>query len=516
LLSSSSSTIDWPPRFRAHTVKEGKHPKKEAKEKGTRKFRRKEQKAADEGKRSRTRYAIGFSLRNNNTSSPPPPPPLSEKREGNAASLLQSLDSCAFSSCDTVSTSSCVAEASSESVVITNGMKSGSGIHPTRLPFVFSYGTSSLSSSPISRSDDLLQSEHAPYGDHPVGRDDSDSDREKNPETVTIRFFRRRSRSEKKKAKDRSPTQEISSPTKRRDQDKKSQRSRQHSKSPHRGQRSPDRIQSSSDDYESPEEKTDGSKTGTKSSSSASSSSRLAHSNESNIEEKHQAEVERLLAESHKRLAIHQDTINKQIKLNIGGEIFCTSTDTLRKYPHCTLSLHVLSLPPEQEKEYFVDRDPKHFRLILNFLRTGAMVWPESASDRKELMFECEFYNLLDDVSFIPRKDFYRHMNKMLVEGGPLECKQDYREISFRLEQFLLRIQLSPYFPDEAPTIYVHPMSEGNNEESRPKPIQLTFSHFLPVRTSKLEVLAEQVYAFILSQLGYIKRAEFAEDELYC
>jgi len=216
LLSSSSSTIDWPPRFRAHTVKEGKHPKKEAKEKGTRKFRRKEQKAADEGKRSRTRYAIGFSLRNNNTSSPPPPPPLSEKREGNAASLLQSLDSCAFSSCDTVSTSSCVAEASSESVVITNGMKSGSGIHPTRLPFVFSYGTSSLSSSPISRSDDLLQSEHAPYicpsplmdrwnpcgvlllrgrqssycphclysaqhryGDHPVGRDDSDSDREK-------------------------------------------------------------------------------------------------------------------------------------------------------------------------------------------------------------------------------------------------------------------------------------------------------------------------------------------------
>lgn len=81
-------------------------------------------------------------------------------------------------------------------------------------------------------------------------------------------------------------------------------------------------------------------------------------------------------------------------------------------------------------------------------------------------------------------------------------------------------------------------MSEGNNEESRPKPIQLTFSHFLPVSTeassiphigenlsvllllfpgtSKLEVLAEQVYAFILSQLGYIKRAEFAEDELYC
>lgn len=186
-------------------------------------------------------------------------------------------------------------------------------------------------------------------------------------------------------------------------------------------------------------------------------------------EEKQKLELERLLWESQQKMATQLITPNKQIKLNIGGEVFFTSIETLRKYPNCTLCLiftshYFCSLPPEQqEKGYFIDRDAKHFRLILNFLRTGAMVWPESAGDRKELMLECEFYNLLDYVSLLPRKEFCRSASKIFgrycassppsqslssvlfsvltavcVCVSPLECDEDYRKITFHFDSSFL------------------------------------------------------------------------------
>lgn len=69
-------------------------------------------------------------------------------------------------------------------------------------------------------------------------------------------------------------------------------------------------------------------------------------------------------------------------------------------------------------------------------MRTGAMVWPESSTDRKELVLECQFYNLLDYVSFIPRKEFCQALSK--VFGNPLECDKDYRRIAFLCEESLL------------------------------------------------------------------------------
>jgi hypothetical protein len=205
-------------------------------------------------------------------------------------------------------------------------------------------------------------------------------------------------------------------------------------------------------------------------------------------EEKQKLELERLLWESQQKMATQLITPNKQIKLNIGGEVFFTSIETLRKYPNCTLCLiftshYFCSLPPEQqEKGYFIDRDAKHFRLILNFLRTGAMVWPESAGDRKELMLECEFYNLLEYVSLLPRKEFCRSASKLFgryvlihttctppcalmsllvfslcahahvlmcrvcVRHSPLECDQDYRKITFHFDSSFLFLLSSTCF----------------------------------------------------------------------
>ncbi|KAL6069867.1 TLDc domain-containing protein [Balamuthia mandrillaris] len=51
-------------------------------------------------------------------------------------------------------------------------------------------------------------------------------------------------------------------------------------------------------------------------------------------------------------------------------------------------------LQPDTDGAYFIDRDPKHFRLILNYLRTGELIPPEKKNALLELRKELEFYQL--------------------------------------------------------------------------------------------------------------------------
>lgn len=40
----------------------------------------------------------------------------------------------------------------------------------------------------------------------------------------------------------------------------------------------------------------------------------------------------------------------------------------------------------------FIDRDPRWFRLVLNFLRDGGCELPDASVDRRELMREADYY----------------------------------------------------------------------------------------------------------------------------
>ena len=42
----------------------------------------------------------------------------------------------------------------------------------------------------------------------------------------------------------------------------------------------------------------------------------------------------------------------------------------------------------------FIDRDPKHFRLVLNFLRDGSIASLSNQRDVEELMAEAQFYQV--------------------------------------------------------------------------------------------------------------------------
>ena len=49
---------------------------------------------------------------------------------------------------------------------------------------------------------------------------------------------------------------------------------------------------------------------------------------------------------------------------------------------------------PSSDGSYFIDRDPTHFRRILNYLRTGAIAVPEDEHEKAELLCEADFYAL--------------------------------------------------------------------------------------------------------------------------
>ncbi|GMJ11281.1 hypothetical protein like AT5G55000 [Hibiscus trionum] len=91
--------------------------------------------------------------------------------------------------------------------------------------------------------------------------------------------------------------------------------------------------------------------------------------------------------------------LSSLIRLSTGGKKFCTTIDTLiRREPDSMLAAMFSgrhTLCQDSEKGYiFVDRDGKHFRQILNWLRDGVVPTLTDA-EYSELMREAEYYQLL-------------------------------------------------------------------------------------------------------------------------
>ncbi|TYI47738.1 hypothetical protein E1A91_D13G195100v1, partial [Gossypium mustelinum] len=87
------------------------------------------------------------------------------------------------------------------------------------------------------------------------------------------------------------------------------------------------------------------------------------------------------------------------VRLSTGGKKFCTTIDTLtRREPDSMLAVVFSSrhtVYQDSEKGHvFVDRDGKHFRHILNWLRDG-VVPTLTDSEYSELIREAEYYQLL-------------------------------------------------------------------------------------------------------------------------
>ncbi|KAL6066734.1 BTB/POZ domain-containing protein KCTD3 [Balamuthia mandrillaris] len=143
--------------------------------------------------------------------------------------------------------------------------------------------------------------------------------------------------------------------------------------------------------------------------------------------QKFQAEREQLRQERQLFEQTTQKLENAQcsapIKLDVGGQVFKTSLRNLLKEPHSFFAVMFSGAWTAQADEngcYFIDRDPKHFRVILNYLRTGEVVLPQDPEAVAELLKEVEFYQL---SSLWQEIESQRHNNKKAqAEQTPTEA----------------------------------------------------------------------------------------------
>ena len=94
---------------------------------------------------------------------------------------------------------------------------------------------------------------------------------------------------------------------------------------------------------------------------------------------------------------LDQVHFSSTVKLDVGGQHFVTSVQTLRKDPNSMLAAMFsgkFDTKPSEDGSFFIDRDGTHFRFILNYLRTGKLTLPEGATFLKELEEEAEFYQI--------------------------------------------------------------------------------------------------------------------------
>ena len=80
-----------------------------------------------------------------------------------------------------------------------------------------------------------------------------------------------------------------------------------------------------------------------------------------------------------------------EFRLNVGGVSFSTSIETLQMGGN-TYFEHIST----QRSPVFIDRDPRHFRTILNFLRDRACALPADAQSIEEIGREAAFYGVLE------------------------------------------------------------------------------------------------------------------------
>lgn len=95
-----------------------------------------------------------------------------------------------------------------------------------------------------------------------------------------------------------------------------------------------------------------------------------------------------------------------RVLLNIGSGRFETSKETLLSVPSYFGSLLSgrFSIDLQDDGSIFIDRNPKHFSYILEFLRNGKRFQaPSTQQEKDELLLEAQFYGLSDLIKALRR-----------------------------------------------------------------------------------------------------------------
>lgn len=93
---------------------------------------------------------------------------------------------------------------------------------------------------------------------------------------------------------------------------------------------------------------------------------------------------------------------NAPVHIDVGGCIYTSSLETLTKFSESKLSKMFNGTIPivldTLKQHYFIDRDGKSFRHILNYMRTNILTLPDNFDDFNTLLNEAKYYELNDMI----------------------------------------------------------------------------------------------------------------------
>lgn len=96
--------------------------------------------------------------------------------------------------------------------------------------------------------------------------------------------------------------------------------------------------------------------------------------------------------------------VPNKLVLDVGGTQFTTTKTTLLQHKGSFFESLLSTSHPQSESEYFIDHDPKHFPLLLNYLREGKLRAAELESvNMVELQEEFEFFRIPTPFPAVPR-----------------------------------------------------------------------------------------------------------------
>jgi hypothetical protein len=123
----------------------------------------------------------------------------------------------------------------------------------------------------------------------------------------------------------------------------------------------------------------------------------------------------------------------RSISLCVGGSHFTTTLATLTRDPHSMLGVmfsgrHAQSRMPDGS--YFLDRDPTHFRYVLNLLRDGSSALPQrhtgTSNDalRREILVEAQYYQIREMIAVLEDGPSSR-LARCAAAGGRIKEAED-------------------------------------------------------------------------------------------
>jgi len=111
------------------------------------------------------------------------------------------------------------------------------------------------------------------------------------------------------------------------------------------------------------------------------------------------------------------------VTLNVGGKTFVTTWDTLTKQQESMLSAMFAGQMPvklDHNGSVFIDRDGKHFKKILNYMRNNSFHPPLDKSKCYEMYKEAEFYQLKGMLETLKVAITDEDVATESIEGSPL------------------------------------------------------------------------------------------------